>query len=192
MLARERQPSQAQQRGAGRTEPRATGRGEGPLDPYRPSMYFYCGNEHAVVDAALRVLDERVLTPVRRAAGAEGARTEEVLAVFLDAVRDLWQDQGQLLVAACEFIGEDDETRDDWRAASVALGDALAPVVLRDRERGALPTAGDAHALVVALWWTVERTYYMAYSAGPVPPEVTGATAMLGLLTRRTLGLADA
>ncbi|MFC7472326.1 hypothetical protein ACFQVA_39735 [Actinomadura keratinilytica] len=138
MLARERQPSQAQQRGAGRAEPRATGRGEGPLDPYRPSMYFYCGNEHAVVDAALRVLDERVLTPVRRAAGTEGARTEEVLAVFLDASRDVWQDQGQLLVAACEFVGEDDETRDDWRAASVALGDALAPVVLRDRERGAL------------------------------------------------------
>ncbi|MGW1460350.1 hypothetical protein ACWD6T_18835, partial [Streptomyces albidoflavus] len=79
MLARERQPSQAQQRGAGRAEPRATGRGEGPLDPYRPSMYFYCGNEHAVVDAALRVLDERVLTPVRRAAGTEGARTARVL-----------------------------------------------------------------------------------------------------------------
>lgn len=192
MLARERQPSQAGQHGGGRTEPRATGRGESPLDPYRPSMYFYCGNEHAVVHAALRVLTERVLTPVRRAAEAEGARTEEVLAVFLDAARDIWQDQGQLLVAACEFIGEDDETRNAWRAASVSLGDALAPVVDRDRERGALPTEGDAHALVVALWWTVERTYYMANSAGPVPPEDTAATATLGLLTRRTLGLADA
>ncbi|MGW4969397.1 hypothetical protein ACWEP3_05205 [Streptomyces albidoflavus] len=78
MLARERQPSQAQQRGGGRTEPRATGRGEGPLDPYRPSMYFYCGNEHAVVDAALRVLDERVLTPVRRAAGVEASLQGDV------------------------------------------------------------------------------------------------------------------
>ncbi|WP_436740056.1 TetR family transcriptional regulator [Streptomyces sp. BBFR102] len=169
-----------------------TSRGKGPLDPHRPSVYFYCGNEHAVVEAALRVLDERVLTPVRQAADAEGARTEEVLAVFLESARDVWQDQGQLLVAACEFIGEDDETRDGWRAASLTLGDALAPLVLRDRERGALPGAGDAHALVVALWWTVERTYYMVYSDGPVPPEVSGATTMLGLLARRTLGLADA
>lgn len=126
----------------------------------RGALYFYFASKQDVVVALVaRTVQE--LRDKTRAARADSAPPEAVIATALDQTLQLWTEHGVIMRAAVDLASTVPAIDELWTGtADISIG-TITDVLLR---MGVPAGAGpqDAPALAHAMCWMIERTFYRA------------------------------
>ncbi|MBB4687884.1 TetR/AcrR family transcriptional regulator [Amycolatopsis jiangsuensis] len=151
----------------------------------RAALYFYFGSKNEVVAA----LVERTVTTLRAEIGAAdvagAAAAGDAVRQGLAQTARLWREHGTVMRTAVELSPTVPAIDAAWRSAVLALVDTFRAVA----ERAGVPAGTgprDAAAVVAALVWMTERSFYQAIVTGG---ELDEAAATLSHVWLAALGI---